>query len=83
MPPLPSNPVYVPPQTFMFEHAESEEFNRLLDALTSGGVHTVRSRAHGMNRLSVYTSEYEAAWKIIREDPYLWARFVECAPPPK
>lgn len=83
MPPAPSTPVRVPPQTFLLEYAESVEFNRLLDALIAAGIHTIRSRRMGMNRLSVHASEHEAAWKVIREDPFLWSRFAEYAPPPR
>lgn len=81
--PLPSIPVKLPPRTFMFEYGESPVFNQLLDALTSAGIYTIRSRQTGMNRLSVYTKDYESAWAVIRKDPSLWERFAEYAPPPK
>lgn len=67
----------------MFAYPESPVFTQLLVALNAAGIYTIRSRRTGMNRLSVHASDYEAAWKIIREDASLWERFAEYAPPPK
>lgn len=67
----------------MFTYPPSEELNRLVHALSAAGIRISGPRQTGMYHLSVPTSDYEAAWKIIREDPYLRQRFAEYAPPAK